>query len=530
MRKTRRNIIKSFSWLLILLGIWLYALTINSAFALNPEEQLGDPALEQRARALSRELRCVVCQNQSIDDSEAQIAVDLRQDIRAQLVAGYSDQQILENLRAVYGDFILFNPPWGGHTLLLWLTPFFMVIVGAIGAWWSYRRPALASTTPPSVTAMEDIPKHTSPSQGRKLIGVIGVIGVIMVLGSAGIYTLLGSPHLPPQPISVRVQEMQQAAQQAAKQQQQWQQRLVQAQARTDAAPNNIAAWIELSLLALQANKPTLALEAIAALQRLEPDNPQWWAKEAEALLRQADGQVTVPARRLLHKAVAQDPTLVQAQYYLGIADYQDQRYAKALERWQKILAQPLLNPQWREIIQNSMRQTAEEVGLPIPEYTTAPPESIITATEMTKADILAMVARLETRLEQQPEDLAGWQMLARSYETLEQPDKMITALINVAALQPDNLEAQILPLEVMLFNGLSEQFTTPSAMLLERIALIDPEHPRYLFFAGNLARLNGDAAKAKEHWQQLRKTLPADTPITTMLQQQITQLGTAQQ
>jgi len=100
------------------------------AYAVNPDEVLKDPLLELRARELSKELRCVVCQNQSIDDSDAELARDLRVIVRERLTKGDSDTQVLEYVVARYGDFVLLKPPFKGITYFLWLGP---IIFGAIG-------------------------------------------------------------------------------------------------------------------------------------------------------------------------------------------------------------------------------------------------------------------------------------------------------------------------------------------------------------------------------------------------------------
>ena len=93
------------------------------ALAVQPDEVLSDPALEARARALSKELRCMVCQNQSIDDSDAPLASDLRVLVRERLKAGDSDRQVIDFLVARYGEFVLLKPRFNWHTALLWLAP-----------------------------------------------------------------------------------------------------------------------------------------------------------------------------------------------------------------------------------------------------------------------------------------------------------------------------------------------------------------------------------------------------------------------
>jgi cytochrome c-type biogenesis protein CcmH len=102
------------------------------AFAVQPDEILPDATMEQRARALSRDLRCMVCQNQSIDDSDAPLARDLRLLVRERLKAGDSDGQVIEFLTVRYGDFVLLNPRFTWRTGLLWLLPAMLLIGGAI--------------------------------------------------------------------------------------------------------------------------------------------------------------------------------------------------------------------------------------------------------------------------------------------------------------------------------------------------------------------------------------------------------------
>src|SRR3712207_3954129 len=116
-----------------------------SAFAVQPGEVLKDPALEKRAREISAGLRCLVCQNQSIDDSDAQLAKDLRLLVRERLVAGDTNDQVENFLVQRYGEFVLLKPTFGAHTLLLWLTPALVLILGGIGAYVALRHRPQAS-------------------------------------------------------------------------------------------------------------------------------------------------------------------------------------------------------------------------------------------------------------------------------------------------------------------------------------------------------------------------------------------------
>jgi cytochrome c-type biogenesis protein CcmH len=113
--------------------VLLTALLAPSAlWAVQPNEMLKDPVLEARARALSKELRCMVCQNESIDDSDAPLAHDLRVLVRDRIQAGDTDQQVLDFLVARYGEFVLLKPPLSWHTVALWGLPPGVLVIGAL--------------------------------------------------------------------------------------------------------------------------------------------------------------------------------------------------------------------------------------------------------------------------------------------------------------------------------------------------------------------------------------------------------------
>ncbi|WP_413992811.1 cytochrome c-type biogenesis protein [Labrys okinawensis] len=124
----------------------LFSLAVLPALAVQPDEMLPDPALEARARALSGELRCMVCQNESIDDSDAPLAKDLRILVRERLKAGDSDKAVKDFLVERYGDFILLKPPLELRTIVLWSAPFALLVLGAAGiyAFSRRQRPAAA--------------------------------------------------------------------------------------------------------------------------------------------------------------------------------------------------------------------------------------------------------------------------------------------------------------------------------------------------------------------------------------------------
>jgi cytochrome c-type biogenesis protein CcmH len=111
--------------------LWLLAVP---AFAVQPDEVLTNANLEKRARIISQDLRCLVCQNQSIDDSDATVAKELRMFVRERLVAGDSDAQVMEQVTSRYGNFVRLEPPFNATTYLLWLLPFATLILGGLVA------------------------------------------------------------------------------------------------------------------------------------------------------------------------------------------------------------------------------------------------------------------------------------------------------------------------------------------------------------------------------------------------------------
>jgi cytochrome c-type biogenesis protein CcmH len=126
------------------------------ALAVLPSEELANPKLEARARHIGGELRCVVCQNQTIDDSDAPLAGDLRVLLRQRLVAGDSDKEAIDYIVSRYGHYVLLKPPFEAETLLLWLGPALVLALGGIGVAALARRSARAPLTPQPLTPEEE--------------------------------------------------------------------------------------------------------------------------------------------------------------------------------------------------------------------------------------------------------------------------------------------------------------------------------------------------------------------------------------
>ena len=143
--------------LAVFVGLCLLLLNALPLLAVESKEMLTDPALEARARNLSKELRCMVCQNQSIDDSEALLAHDLRVLVRERLKAGDSDAQVVNFLVARYGEFLLLRPPLAWHTAALWGLPPAALLIGIVTIVVIVRRRRNVPTPPPAnLTAAEE--------------------------------------------------------------------------------------------------------------------------------------------------------------------------------------------------------------------------------------------------------------------------------------------------------------------------------------------------------------------------------------
>ena len=145
---------------LVIAAVWG---TAGSAWAVHPDEMLSNPKLEARARAIGKELRCLVCQNESIDDSDADLAHDLRVLVRQRITAGDSDEQVKKYIVARYGDYVLLKPPFDSETYLLWFGPLVLLLGGATAATIYYRRAARVAEAAP-----------LSADENRRLAALIG--------------------------------------------------------------------------------------------------------------------------------------------------------------------------------------------------------------------------------------------------------------------------------------------------------------------------------------------------------------------
>jgi len=504
------------------------------AVAITAEEQLTDPVLETRARELSKQLRCLVCQNQSIDDSDADLARDLRREVRAQITAGKDDSAILADLQSRYGDYVLLRPPVTFATSLLWLAPILALLAGA-GLLFASRRPSHAAAR----QNRREIVRHTPPSTntGRTDPGtfslpfVAALFAGLLICAGLVYWFVLGSPYLPAQPLHGRAQELAQLNTQSDKEMQQRLADFTRAQTATKSQPQDIGNWLRYALAAAALGRIDSEIAALRTALTLSAGDPAIKSMLAEALSRSADGQVIPEARALAAEVLNSQPDDPRALFLSGMAAMQDGAYERALYYWQQLAGLSRPDAPWMAFLQENMAEAAEKAGLDMPQIPMLPDaESIQAAQQMTPDErrqmIEQMVEQLRERLESNPGDAAGWLRLARSYDVLERPHEALSAHASAAAARPDDLSLQLGGLERILSAGFSQSYLEMAEIFLHRARVLAENHPEVLFFGGHFARAGGDDDRARSLWSQLLAMMPADSETASLLRLELDKLN----
>jgi len=330
--------LQQLAWALLISAFAIqYAPHQQQAMAITAEERLDDPVMEARARDIGRELRCLVCQNQSIDDSDAELAVDLRKLIRQRLVAGDSDDQVIAFVRERYGDFVLFKPPVSSSTWLLWGAPIIALGLGVLIIF-AARRKTKPETKP---TASADETERTKNPDARisgRFDPAIFIMGAGVIALVLGIYAIIGRPDLPDQPLAARQADI--AKERAGLKQIRAASinAFQKAQEAAQTTPDDISNWLNLADKASVLNDFETELFALGMALKIAPDSTPLMAMQAEAMVRAAEGQVTLPVRERLAAILERDPMQPRALFLTGLAAYQDGRKGLALNIWQQLL------------------------------------------------------------------------------------------------------------------------------------------------------------------------------------------------
>ncbi|MEK9934828.1 MAG: cytochrome c-type biogenesis protein CcmH [Rhodobiaceae bacterium] len=482
--------------------------------AVTPEEMLADPALESRARALSKQLRCLVCQNQSIDDSDAELARDLRVEVRKQLATGASDAEILATLRETYGDYVLLNPPVSPGTYILWGAPV-VILLGGLAIMLAGRRRREGDAA--MIADDEAAPASPAASLDRR---VALALASLVMAASLGLYLVLGRADLPARPLAERGAEIAAAATQAQQAASDRGAALQQARAAATETPDDVGAWLRLAMAAAASTDSATEIMALEQAERLTGGDPAIRAMRAEAMARAADGQVTIPARELIAGILAVNPAEPRALYLSGLAAYQDEDYAAAVGIWRRLQTLSPPDAPWMTLLAENIADAARSAGIDPDSVNPGPDaDAVADAATMTEEERAAMIAGmvegLAARLADEPGDVAGWRRLIRAYRVLERPEDLQAALI----------DAQLSALEHMVVARLEAGFVEASQRLLDRVEALDPNRPEGIYISGHFARQAGDTDRARALWEDLYARLPANAPIAPQLRKAIDDL-----
>ncbi|MGB0756141.1 MAG: cytochrome c-type biogenesis protein CcmH [Candidatus Puniceispirillaceae bacterium] len=525
------------------ISLLMMMLAAPPLYAISPEEQLSDPVLEERARALSGQLRCLVCQNQSIEDSDAELAVDLRYEVRRQLVEGKSDAVILDGLRNRYGDYILLNPPVTATTYLLWGAPILIVLFGC-GLLWVYRRSSAGTDNARTMeTLSEQMSNRDKPAQidsaddAPSIVMVGGLIVLITIIATT-LYSQFGSPELPARPLDGRADEISSTRQAELQQRTALQDALDNARAEAEAAPDSVDSWLKLAMAAARAEAFDTEISALKTALSMTDGNIAVKSMLAEAMARKADGLITLPVRTLIDEVLIEQPDEPRALYLSGLAAFQDEAYPLAIQRWQRLRQISSADAPWIAMIDQNLKQAAEAGGITLPtrqaedkeaSRTSAPlltAEQIEAVQSMSAEDqqafILDMTDRLEDRLKQAPDDKAGWQQLIRARQQLGDNEAMLRALTGAADADADNPDARLAILEFLLGARLIADNLVLAEESLDAFRQLAPDRLEGLFFAGQLAQIKGNIEQAAGYWQSLIDKLEGDNQLRPLMEKRL--------
>ncbi len=525
------------------ISLLMMMLAAPPLYAISPEEQLSDPVLEERARALSGQLRCLVCQNQSIEDSDAELAVDLRYEVRRQLVEGKSDAIILDELRNRYGDYILLNPPVTATTYLLWGAPILIVLFGC-GLLWVYRRSSAGTDNARTMeTLSEQMSNRDKPAQidsaddAPSIVMVGGLIVLITIIATT-LYSQFGSPKMPARPLDGRVDEIASTRQAKLQQRTALQDELDKTRAGAEAAPDSVDSWLKLAMAAARAEAFDTEISALKTALAMTDGNIAVKSMLAEAMARKADGLITLPVRTLIDEVLTEQPDEPRALYLSGLAAFQDEAYPLAIQRWQRLRQISSADAPWIAMIDQNLKQAAEAGGITLPtrqaedkeaSRTSAPlltAEQIEAVQSMSAEDqqafILDMTDRLEDRLKQAPDDKAGWQQLIRARQQLGDNEAMLRALTGAADADADNPDARLAILEFLLGARLIADNLVLAEESLDAFRQLAPDRLEGLFFAGQLAQIKGNIEQAAGYWQSLIDKLEGDNQLRPLMEKRL--------
>ena len=547
----------------VVIAITLFSpLILKNAFAITAEEMLEDPVLEKRARTISAGLRCLVCQNQSIDDSDAELAIDLRKQVRDYLKQDMSDEAIFLALREKYGEFVLLSPPIQPATYLLWIAPLAILGIGILlmanlffAAKKNNRGPLSQNNKSSGLEAVLPSSKKKKKSEtgDAQIPAIIKItFPVFVLILSVAIYLGLGRPDLNDQPLAERSEIRATAEKELEDKQKAALKAFNQAKARVEKNPESLSAQFMLAATASQIGSIEDEVNALEKSLLLSGSDARIKSQLAEALTRQADGQVTKAASNLISQALQTNPEDIRALYLRGLELFQKGEMGDAILAWQSTATLILPDSPLADTLRSDIAKAATSNGVDIPKIKFASlPKSNISDSEGNNAlidvnptlfeeqrsqfsnlseieqaqFIQQMVQRLSDRLEQQPENFYGWLQLANAHLSMQDVASASNAL-NSAANAVTSDEHRIALIEAALLSHTSLSLTQ---LVEDQLALL-PDSLRQSnsikFLEGEYWRQIGDNNAAIKLWSDILNEIPAEGQQAQTLQQLIAELS----
>jgi cytochrome c-type biogenesis protein CcmH len=390
-------------------------------------------------------------------------------------------------------------------------------------------------------------------AQGQTAAGPAGsgrprwLLAVVLVLAlpafALTLYGRLGRPELPAVPFAARSDQATTAAG-AASDLPSVETMIARLEQQVAAAPDDLTSWLRLGRAYALSSMPAKAVAAYERAVALDGSGAEVHAALAEARIEAAGGVVTEKAGADLQRALELDPGNARARFYQGLGLLQSGERERALDAWSALAGDAPADAPYLPVLRERITALAEDLGVDVAEVL---PESAREAAEPPRGPSAAQMAELQgrppeeqaemirgmveglaARLEQQPDDVEGWRMLARSYGVLGESAKAAEAAQQVALLLPEDAAAQVDYGEALLaLQDIEQPLPADLVEQWQKVAELDADNPQALFVLGRAAAERGDAARARELWQRLLGLMPTEAPQRAQLEALIDQLGT---
>ncbi len=361
------------------------------------------------------------------------------------------------------------------------------------------------------------------------------VLALAIAAGAVALYLETGRPDLPSQPFAERAAR---DAQIAAARRAEAETRIAALEERLEASPDDLAGWIELARARRSVENYAGAATAFAHARALVGDEPIILSAYGEALTMATGGRVTPEAKAAFDAVLARQPGDPRARFYLGLARAQADDAVGALDMWIALEAESPPDSPWRANLGRQMQALAAEAGIDLAAFrrefagasadAPGPGRADIEAAqnlnpEERTAMIRSMVARLAARLEESPDDPAGWKQLGRSYVVLGQPEKAAEAYAKAAALAPGDVDLLVDYGEALLgADQGGDGLPPPFVAVMRKVLALDRENALALWYVGLAEVEAGRSEQAAVHWRALLERMPADAPERAKVEKRI--------